>query len=247
MYKDYDYNFSSGPSPNKPIDRSVTSNSQTASEKRECEELTKAIDEMDFRDLQAENLEKSMLLAFQFYDDPPPTGSLTKRCSNCTLDNPPDRVQCMACGVELHQKERDLAPGFVTREQIALGPRVYDNGGTPDVNILGPLGFLGKKGNACMVNATAFVVNKAHLLPKDLETLSCRITKDCKANPGGSMWSDLLGVWFEGLDFKINIMYGPVNPTDKFQSWASLRKFNPEFRTLIIGNTGSHYSVYSPA
>jgi hypothetical protein len=60
------------------------------------------------------------------------------------------------------------------------------------------------------------------------------------------MWSDLLGVWFQGLDLKINILYGPAKPTDKFQDWASLRKFNPELRTLIIVNTGSHYAVYSP-
>lgn len=220
---------------------------------REDEELAKAIAAMELKELQdqkdreEENFEASMLLAYQLREDHPPPRLPYLRCSVCTLENLPDRVQCIACGTEICVKERALAPGVVSRKQIALGPLAYDKGGKPDKKLLDPLGFLGKTGNACMVNATAFITEDAQLSPSDLKTLAERVTRDCKANPDKSMWSDLLGVWFQGLDLKINILYGPAKPTGKFQDWASLRKFNPEFRTLIIANTGSHYAVYSPS
>jgi hypothetical protein len=216
------------------------------------EELARAIAEVERMDLQEhedrekKNNEDSMRLILRLNGDRPSEELLCVKCSVCSLDNNPDRVQCIVCGTELDKKERDLAPDVVSREQITLGLREYDTGGAPDVNMLNPLGFRGKTGNACLVNATAFVVKEACLLHMDLAILSDRITKDCTANPGTPMWSDLLGVWFQGLNIKINILYGPVNPEDKFQDWASLRKFNPRLRTLIIGNTGSHYAVYSP-
>lgn len=215
---------------------------------REDEELAKAIaavellERQERQDREAENFNKSMQLQFEYnkYEQ-------HVSCSTCSFKNYSERVQCIMCSTELDEKERDLAPGIVSRDQIALGPLAYDNGGAPDVKILNPLGFLGKTGNACMVNATAFVVGYAHLSHKDLSTLASRVTNDCKANPRELMWSDLMGVWFQGLDLKINILYGPDKPTSNFHYWASLRKFNPELQTFIIGNTGSHYAVYFPA
>lgn len=219
---------------------------------REDEELAKAIAAIDLRDLrerkdrEEENEEKSMRLVLQLKEEHSHKGSHYRVCSNCSTENLAERVQCISCSVELDEKERNLAPGVVSREQIGLGPLVYDNGGRPDTKLLSVLGFFGKTGNACMVNAAAFVVNEVPLSPKDMSNLSARVTKDCNANPGESMWSDLLGVWFQELDLKVNILYGPTKPLGKFQCWASLRKFNPELRTFIIGNTGSHYAVYSP-
>ena len=125
---------------------------------------------------------------------------------------------------------------------------MYDNGGIPDLPILKQLNFFGKTDNACMVNSIAFVVKHLHLSPKDMATLSDRVTEDCKNDAGSPMYSDLMGMWFQGLkiDPDINIIYGPTKPTYHFKDWVSLRKFNPKSRTFIIGNTGSHYAVYSP-
>jgi hypothetical protein len=219
---------------------------------REDEELVNAIAELELMDLQEhkdneeKNFVESMHLIFQINGDNPPRESHYVRCSACSCLNPQDRVQCIQCSTELDEDERKFAPGVVSRDQIALGSQEYDKGGKPDVGILEPLGFQGKVGNACMVNAIAYVTRNAGLSLEDLAILADRVTSDCKLHPGDPMWSDLMGLWFQELDFEINILYGPTEPEGKFQDWASLRKFNPKLRTFIIGNTGSHYAVYSP-
>jgi hypothetical protein len=169
----------------------------------EDEELASALAALELQELQEhkdsenKNFEQSMPLVHQLAGDHPHPGLSHISCSICSSDNSSDRVQCIVCHAELDNKERALAPGVVSRELIEIGPSVYDEGGKPDMNILGPLGFVGKRGSACLVNAIAYVVKNTQLLPKDLTTLASRVTKDCKDNPDGPMWSDLLGVWFQ--------------------------------------------------